>query len=531
MSAAELSEDEKKWYEKTAQNAINEYLSRVEEARGSAKAASLQVTPPSAKKTVEPVKIEYETPDDGLLEEEFDVVLIACQPEQLEGAMKFTQSEEASFQLLRNSWFFTTLVKAKKPHSQNEEDLSEWGNWDVALTGNIQGRREEYNARNPGSYIPANVEDTYYTVYQQEENPVPPETVQQLQTRLESIRDASINDQNNNFFLRDPEYIGEPWMSTYFPHFGSQDIEHIWSMYNIQGQNNTFYVSSAMCFESVLHVYEYGCRLFDQKFKSMYPKDQKIAIIGAGPAGLLWASMFLKEYGNVTVLEKSERFGGKTRTEHHLLSDGTDVVCELGTCYLSPAYEHMMLDFQAAGFFNRRDEIGLGKYNFFQGHKEWRKVVSNGRANAFNGSLNYVQAVQDLTKYIKLHQTIMGVNRPIPSTWRQISAHQADLQLSFKKFLEKHGFKSLITSLLYAYQHQGYGRLDEIPALYGLIWVTPEVFHGIVGNTLVGQPSMVRCLKEGWHPIWEEAVRSCTNAKRVRIVYNAHVTKITRPGV
>ena len=483
---------------------------------------------PNHLETLQPVKIEYSVGGEKH-EEEFDAVMIACQPVQLEGAMKFTALEKASFDLLRNSWFFTTLVRANKPATEKEQRLSEWGNWDEALSGNIQGRREEFNARNPGPYIPDDVAKTYYTVYQQKENPAPPKTVEELQAELEKIRDETLKDKNNNFFLDQPEYVGTPWMSTYFPHFDSAHIEHVWKMYNLQGFNSTFYIASAMCFESVLHVYEYG-RLLAAKFRDAFSPDKKIAIIGAGPAGLLWSSMYLSDYKNITILEKSDRYGGKTRTEHHKLSDGTDVVCELGTCYLSAAYQHMVEDFKKAGFFKDSEEIGLGKYNLIRGHKEWRKVIIDGQAEKFNAFEKPIRSFESMYRYKALHIEIMGHVRPIPPNWDKIpQKYKDDMRLTFKEFLIKHNFSLLINSLLYAYQHQGYGKLAEIPALYGLIWVTPEVFHGILGNAILGRPSIVFCLKEGWLPIWDKAVESTKG--RVKMILNAEVTKITRPGV
>jgi len=78
-----------------------------------------------------------------------------------------------------------------------------------------------------------------------------------------------------------------------------------------------------------------------QRFPSN--KNARIAVVGAGPAGILFASQHLvnKGYTNFKIFESTDRYGGKTVTKYQPIpaSDGAETVpCELGTCYLSPAY-------------------------------------------------------------------------------------------------------------------------------------------------------------------------------------------------
>uniref|UniRef100_A0A7S1EV51 Amine oxidase domain-containing protein n=1 Tax=Timspurckia oligopyrenoides TaxID=708627 RepID=A0A7S1EV51_9RHOD len=526
-----------------AHKLILEYMKIVQVANHSAMKPLVVAVEQEHVEASKPVSIHY-TVDGESYEKEFDAVLVACQPAQLDGAMEFTDREKASFDKLEFSWFFTTLVRANKPATPEAQRFSEVMSWSAALTGNIQNCREEFNARNPGPYIPDEVKKTYYTVYQQRKALFAFENVEQVQADLEQIRDATLSDEGNAFFLQDAEYVGSSLMASYFPHFNANDIEHLWNMYNLQGLNNTFYISSAMCFESILHVYEYGRSIFEKVRRTISP-DKKIAIIGAGPAGLLWASLFLKEYADVTIFEKSNRYGGNTRTERHRLSDGTEVVCELGACYLSAKYAQMLQDFKEAGLFkgNREvlmgkyprednedaDESVFGRYNTKSSQLEWRMVVQDGIGQEYKAFTEPILSFESVHRYKELHEKIMGHVRPIPRSWDTIPPeYRADLRLTFVEFLEKHGFSMMINPLLYAYQHQGYGKLTEIPALYGLIWVTPEAFFGILSSGFLRRPFHVFCLKDGWIRIWDNAVQ--ISKDRVAIELNAQVKKIVRRG-
>ena len=63
-------------------------------------------------------------------------------------------------------------------------------------------------------------------------------------------------------------------------------------------------------------------------------KGARIVILGAGPAGLHMASR-LKQLGctNVTILERTFRYGGKTHTVHEHGNPN-----DIGTCWMHPGY-------------------------------------------------------------------------------------------------------------------------------------------------------------------------------------------------
>lgn len=53
---------------------------------------------------------------------------------------------------------------------------------------------------------------------------------------------------------------------------------------------------------------------------------------------------------------------------------------------------------------------------------------------------------------------------------------------TFEEFLKKHDL-DVLKYMFYASQTvQGYGRIDQIPTLYGLMWNTPKMMKGLVNR-------------------------------------------------
>ena len=60
-----------------------------------------------------------------------------------------------------------------------------------------------------------------------------------------------------------------------------------------------------------------------------------------------------------------------------------------------------------------------------------------------------------------------------------------ELRKTFEKYLDDNGL-GILRPLLYAsHTVQGYGRLDVVPALYGLMWNTPKMMKAL-SNRLKG---------------------------------------------
>lgn len=128
-----------------------------------------------------------------------------------------------------------------------------------------------------------------------------------------------------------------------------------WKLLDLQGLHNTTYTHGSSCFESVLHIYQYLQMLDAKKGSLPLDKTARVAIVGAGPSGLLSAHLLVKKgFTDITIFEKNHNpdedkpnlYAGMTRT-HVVEQKGADkqaVNCEMGTCYLSPSYKPMVDD-------------------------------------------------------------------------------------------------------------------------------------------------------------------------------------------
>lgn len=178
----------------------------------------------------------------------------------------------------------------------------------------------------------------------------------------------------------------------YFNHFELQALQthpNNWDLLNIQGRKNTVYVHASTAFESVLHIYWY----IDQLTKShseVFPEDKEseIAVVGAGPSGLLIARKLSQMgYSNVKVFEQKRNdngpdklYAGKTQTNNITTLDKT-VPAELGTCYLSPAYDEMIKDFKDTSLISKDQE--RVSFDQVDGGPPLRELVTAGQFSEF----------------------------------------------------------------------------------------------------------------------------------------------------
>ena len=93
------------------------------------------------------------------------------------------------------------------------------------------------------------------------------------------------------------------------------------------------------------------------------------------------------------------------------------------------------------------------------------------------GKLTPIQIIKLLVsatfRYVILHRKLFGkytgdlMRKPNDTVLKRVSG-------TFKEFLEREGLKDLLPTFVILNAAQGYGYLDEIGALYGLMWNTPE---------------------------------------------------------
>lgn len=157
----------------------------------------------------------------------------------------------------------------------------------------------------------------------------------------------------------------------YFNHFhaGAVRAGKPWDLLGRQGTRSTLLAHASTCFESALHCWGYAGLMLENipGARQALPRDKNapIAILGAGVSGLLFATRLTRlGYTNIQILETCDQYGGKT---HTFIEDGPyppnsqePTVCELGTCYLSPAYAPMVHDLSTYLECNKQIDFTLG---------------------------------------------------------------------------------------------------------------------------------------------------------------------------
>jgi len=296
---------------------------------------------------------------------------------------------------------------------------------------------------------------------------------------------------------------------------------------------------------------EYLAQEFPTGGKRVPKKGDRVAIVGAGPSGLHMAHTLRKKLGikDITILERSDRFGGKTVTVDDQTNPG--IVHELGTCYMHPAYfavraymqelKEMMLakgQQPSKGFAEEVEPItysieSTGKANCSL--DDW--VISNLKNTApkfnlmslFRIVLPKVDAGLELyyakSKYNRLHNEIFGTyDFSMPP--RVTKENMAMIDMSFGQFLEEHGLSAMNPILAYGNTAQGYGTIENVPAFWAMCWLTPELLDGYFRIPRQIPPKKAM-FKTGWRTMWETTIQ----VNELNIEYNTDIHSIKRSGV
>ncbi|XP_069107937.1 uncharacterized protein [Argopecten irradians] len=249
------------------------------------------------------------------------------------------------------------------------------------------------------------------------------------------------------------------------------------------------------------------------KIKGPRCKHDKIAIIGAGPSGIHMAYRLKEEgYTRVTVFEKNNYIGGKSRTINY-----RETPHDMGTVYTQPDYTEI---YKLVEKFNAGDllpmpqpDVWVDENNptFITSLQNSIRILQGLRPNVT--TVTGPSIVIDATlRYIGLHRAMFGdyrgmMPRPCPAVLSQIN-------MTFGEFLTSNNLDAL-RGLFFSIQTiQGYGKVDEISALYGLIWVTPNFLAQVLVPALPSERK-VKILSKGFQFLWEEIARQ--NKLNVRL--------------
>jgi NAD(P)-binding Rossmann-like domain len=500
-----------------------------------------------------------------------DLLVVACDPSplifELPGApelpvvMPPTQEESEIFGVQKNFVFQTTLVSVPKPPGGSAYGVILDPATVRAMRGDVCGFRNE--SAKQYSLCGANeLSENYLVVYQYwgPDSGTPQPTQQDLLKRLHRQ-------------LRDPQQL--PWWpygrnytvhdilhTDYFHHFDKNGLQAKlpWKLLGIQGANRTVYVSASTCFESVLQCWQYQDLLLNPKEPrpSWLPdaNDASIVIVGAGVSGLLFANRLRdRGYTGVTLLERDrEHIGGKTHTvEVPTSGRNENTVCELGTCYMSPAYNDLVYQYLSpftTGNTAKGFEVSPGVAGNFRGmvttgtiydpnHKPWPEVVAydeyivlsyqmwNGEKLDLSKRDEVLDAIAALlVEYGVVAEEAIGGQLPMPT---RPPKDLEKLTNTYQNWLSDPNrllpLKGLIGMLEYAYSVQGYGPLTDIPAYYGLVWISPSLAVLLVVESYFGDP-LVTYWTKGWGDVWMQM--AATLSKTMKIERGVRITSIDR---
>ena len=210
--------------------------------------------------------------------------------------------------------------------------------------------------------------------------------------------------------------------------------------------------------------------------------EDRIAIIGAGASGIDMARRLKKlGYKFIDIFEKRNRVGGKSMTVRD--PDGT--IQELGSCCIGPGYENNIMEvireYGESGALVARQFGSVWLDNEDEPIPYPEYVMRELKAH-FKTS-NPMEAMEKLKvlikKYAKKHHEMFGdyefelMPRPRPDVLQK-------LDCTYMDFLKTNELEGLRPLLLLTHTLQGYGYLDEVAALYGLMWNTPFLMKSLL---------------------------------------------------
>ena len=245
--------------------------------------------------------------------------------------------------------------------------------------------------------------------------------------------------------------------------------------------------------------------------------DIKIGIIGGGPAGIHMA-LKLKQrgYQNVTIVEKSPRIGGKAETFYYRQYE-----IPLAIALWSANYKDTLVPLL--------EQYGLLKHNgddLCPNAQLFTWPANNDSTPAFNTFKDQAKEVESvlnaLTRYTDLHQNLFGtydhryglMERPDERTLAKIG------KASFYHFLQDNDLLDLKFVSQMFLTLTGYGTLKEIPAIYGLIWLTPNNLFDIVTNGGGVRTLKFKSIAEIFPKIVEQ--------ENLHVMYNFHVIDLNK---
>lgn len=245
------------------------------------------------------------------------------------------------------------------------------------------------------------------------------------------------------------------------------------------------------------------------------PRDARIVIVGAGPSGLS-TGHFLRKHGyrNVTILERHRRVGGQCRTvtEHQRAFD-------LGATFVSP-------DFREVKRLAR--DVGAELESF--GGAEGMTIDPASRTIRICDLMEYVVGSKSWVEHLRFLRRCrryawkrFGLRRLFrDSDWSAAVAGRSDLKKSFAEWLRENRLSGLSRLFEIPLTAFGYGSLDELPASYGLRYMSIRAFLATLLTAVPISRYLPRslvcgCFRQGYQRFWERLAWDLDVRLNVRI--------------
>jgi hypothetical protein len=522
-----------------------------------------------------PITVTYEKqvgPDKKpqTFSDDFDLLIVACEPFSLPFKNEPNGGSQI-FSRLRHYQIHCSILKVKRNGCVAQHGLILSPDVVSKMDGTIYAFRNE-TAKQYGLAAANDMDENLIAVYQLRDpwrdEGHPEWTEDQFQQKMfDELQQLS-------WWPYGPvtkDALVDVFMTDYFNRFTQGDLELglPWDILDLQGKKQTFYVHGSTCFESALDCWQYANLLFDpapgRGLKLPQDKDSRILIVGAGVSGLLFAErLHTLKYTNVCVMEKlpdpdtpTADLYGKTQTRIYTSpkpSDpnaphaGEDTIGELGTCYLSVAYQEMADYLQRTyvkngnerrGFFGNSSPyeftamVGLpdmGPYAFkplnFSDYVTLRAQQERGWKLDPSKWLEVdAEIAFQAVKYIEKRAEYFGTQAPMPSNRNTVDWKALDK--TFERYLRDNGMSMLLGAMEYAYSVQGYGPMKDIPAYYGMVWISGILVWRMIKGEVRHQ-DLITYWSKGWGDVWKQMVEAITADGKVRIEYGITITEIDR---
>lgn len=231
----------------------------------------------------------------------------------------------------------------------------------------------------------------------------------------------------------------------------------------------------------------------------------RVAVVGAGPAGLSAASALIERGHTPVVFEKEAVVGGKCRS---LDIDG--VKYDLGANLTTPRYEALR---------PLAESLGLTLRELPE-----RRIVNltpEDLPSLKDASLVKKLAVRGGASYYALTRGLTGIDQ------HGYAGLKPGVRRPFREWLQAHGLgavQEVFANLFVAY---GYGVMDDLPAAYALKFFDPIHINTAVDVILGVEVSETRTFAEGFQALWDRLVER----DRIDVRLEARITSIRRdPG-